>query len=183
MPTNPHQAERLADTDPELAVLLRASAAPPPPPGLFDRAVRRAICTERQDRQRGRRQWRPGGLRLAVAAGAAVLAAGLLLVSVPRPANPVPTVSMPVNQPETVRLVFAADDTLEQATMTVILPEGIEIAGFPGEREIRWATSLTEGDNLLPLTLIATAPGTRELEARLEHDSRDRTFRLRIEAG
>jgi hypothetical protein len=67
--------------------------------------------------------------------------------------------------------------------MTVRLPPGVELEGFPGEREIRWATSLAEGRNLLPLTLIVTAPGRREIEARLEHESRDRTFRLRIDAG
>jgi hypothetical protein len=180
MRTNPEQPERLADTDPELAAVLRACAAPAPPDGLFDRALRHALRVHRPE---GQRRARPPGFRAAVAAGTAVLATGLILSFVPWPSNVVPTVSVNVNEPETVRLVFAADDPLEKATMTVRLPAGIELEGFPGEREIRWATSLAEGRNLLPLTLIVTAPGTREIEARLEHESRDRTFRLRIDAG
>jgi hypothetical protein len=180
MRTNPEAPERTADMDPELAALLRAYAAPAPPPGLFDTAVQHALRVHRRNAQR---RARPVGLRAAVAAGAAVLATGLVLRFALWPSNVVPTVSVNVNEPETVRLVFAADDPLEEATMTVRLPPGVELEGFPGEREIRWATSLAEGRNLLPLTLIVTAPGTREIEARLEHESRDRTFRLRIDAG
>jgi hypothetical protein len=180
MRVNPEQPERIADTDRELAALLQAHAAPSPPPGLFDRAVQHALEVRRRDRQR---HARPPGRRAAIAAGTALLATGLILASATWLASAVPTVTVTVNEPETVRLVFAADDPLEEATMTVRLPAGVELAGFPGEREIRWATSLAEGPNLLPLTLIATAPGTREIEARLEHESRDRTFRLRIDAG
>jgi hypothetical protein len=63
----------------------------------------------------------------------------------------------------------------------VSLPDGIELDGFPGQREITWETSLQEGKNLLPLTLVAVTPTGGELLARLEHDDRDRTFRLRVE--
>jgi hypothetical protein len=180
MRTNPEPPERLADADPELAALLRAYPAPSPPPGLFDAAVQRALRVHSQD---AKRRARPYGLRAALAAGAAVLATGLILKIALWPSDVVPTVSVNVNEPETVRLVFAADDPLEEATMTVVLPPGVELEGFPGQREIRWATSLAEGRNLLPLTLIATAPGSGEIEARLEHNSHDRTFRFRIDAG
>ena len=64
--------------------------------------------------------------------------------------------------------------------LTVSLPDGIELAGFPGQREITWETSLREGRNLLPLTLVALTPTGGELLARLEHDDRDRTFRLHV---
>ena len=77
-------------------------------------------------------------------------------------------------------LVFASAATLDSATLTVSLPDGIEIDGFPGQREITWQTSLNEGKNLLPLTLVALTPVGGELLARLEHEDRDRTFRLRV---
>ena len=60
---------------------------------------------------------------------------------------------------------------------------GIELDGFPGQREITWETSLSEGKNLLPLTLVAVTPTGGELLARLEHDNRNRTFRLQVEVG
>ena len=62
-------------------------------------------------------------------------------------------------------------------------PDGIELAGFPGQREITWRTRLAEGRNLLPLELVAVTPLGGEVLARLEHDNRERTFRLRIEVS
>jgi len=64
-----------------------------------------------------------------------------------------------------------------------LLPDGVELAGFPGQREIAWQTSLVEGKNYLPLELIALSPVGGEVLARLEHDNRMRTFRLRIEVS
>ena len=67
--------------------------------------------------------------------------------------------------------------------MTVLLPEGIEMSGFPGQREVTWETSLRAGKNLLPLKLIATSPYGGEVLATLRHDDRGRTFRLRVDVG
>ena len=82
-----------------------------------------------------------------------------------------------------MRLVFASAMALDSATLTVSLPEGVELAGFPGQREITWETSLQEGKNLLPLTLIALTPAGGELLATLEHKDSDRTFRLLVEVS
>jgi len=90
---------------------------------------------------------------------------------------------MTLEEPRTVNLVFASATALDNATLTVSLPDGIEVAGFPGQREITWQTSLNEGKNLLPLKLIATSPFGGEVLARLEHDNRNRTFRLRVEVS
>jgi hypothetical protein len=43
-------------------------------------------------------------------------------------------------------------------------------------------TSLREGRNVLPLTLIATAPVSGELMATLRHEDDDKTFRLQVTA-
>jgi len=63
------------------------------------------------------------------------------------------------------------------------LPPGVELEGFPGQSEIGWETSLSPGKNVLPLTLIALTPAGGELLARLEHNNRNRTFRLRLDIG
>ncbi len=173
---------RVADEDPELRALLARCSVPAPPPGLFERALRHAA---RQEQQRPAARSRLfSGFGALIAASVVILVVGSLATDFLRPgAGELPMVSMDLYQPETVRLVFAADSALAGATMTVRLPDGIELQGFPGEREIRWETSLSEGRNLLPLTLVATTPAGGPLEARLEHDSRDRTFRLWIEVG
>jgi hypothetical protein len=72
---------------------------------------------------------------------------------------------------------------MESATLTVSLPNGVELAGFPGQSEISWETSLNEGRNLLPLKLIALTPVGGELLARLEHEDRDRVFRLQLDVS
>ena len=87
---------------------------------------------------------------------------------------------MALEEPRTVNLVFSSATELNDAVLTVNLPAGIEIEGFAGQREITWVTTLQAGKNILPLRLIATTPHGGELLARLEHDNRDRTFRIRV---
>ena len=181
---DPAEDAELADS--ELKALLARLPTPDPPPGLFERAIAQARAAQGGEAGQlsGRRSGRlakPGGV---LAAGIAVLAvAALVALAALAPREPVPVVTVALNQPETVRLVFDAPDPLDHATMTVTLPDGVELAGFPGEREIRWDTSLAEGANLLPLTPIATSAAGGELTAHLEHESRDRTFRVRIDVG
>jgi len=96
-------------------------------------------------------------------------------------ANPsVPGVTMALEEPRTVNLVFSSAEALANATMTVMLPPGVEIEGFQGQREITWMTSLKEGKNVLPLTLIATTPHGGELLATLQHEDDDRLFRVQV---
>ncbi len=90
---------------------------------------------------------------------------------------------MTLDEPRTVNLVFASATALESALLTITLPDGIELAGFPGQREVAWQTSLNEGKNLLPLKLVAVSPVGGELLARLEHKDRGRTFRLRVDVS
>jgi hypothetical protein len=179
------RADNDVPEDRELAALLRRTRTPAPPSGLFERAVDYALVEQERMRalRRSQTRWLAGGIGAAAAAALVLWVSGAVP---PAPGNSepgLPTVSMNLSEPETVRLVFAAETALEDATMTVTLPDGIELEGFPGEHEIRWETSLAEGRNLLPLTLIAKTPGGGEMRARLEHDTRDRVFRVRIDVS
>ena len=87
---------------------------------------------------------------------------------------------MTLEEPRTLNLVFSSATALANATMTVVLPQGVEVEGFAGQREITWMTSLTAGKNVLPLTLIATSPQGGELVATLRHEDDDRSFRVRV---
>ena len=150
---------------------------------FFDRSL--AIAAEKSAR-RQRNRWLMTGFGGALAAGLVLwLIGGFFLTTPNLPATDpaIPGITMTLEEPRTVNLVFASTTALESATLTVTLPEGLELAGFPGQREIAWQTSLKEGKNFLPLELIAVSPVSGEVLARLEHDNRDRTFRLRVEVS
>lgn len=167
----------------EVLELLRDYPAPAADEGFYERALVRATH-EGSKRQRNR--WMLAGFGAAIAATIAAWMIGGLLLNdpqLPDASSAIPGVTIALAEPRTVNLVFASASALESATLTVTLPDGIELDGFPGQREITWETSLSEGKNLLPLTLVAVAPAGGELLARLAHDERERTFRLRVDVG
>ncbi len=163
--------------------LLQDYPAPAADEGFYERALVRATH-EGSKRQRNR--WMMTGFGAAIAATIAAWVIGGMLLNepqLPEASSAIPGVTIALAEPRTVNLVFASAKALDAATLTVTLPDGIELDGFPGQREITWETSLSEGRNLLPLTLVAVTPTGGELLARLEHEDRDRTFRLQVEVG
>lgn len=174
---NTHQQDQ---QDRQILALLKDYPMPQADSGFYDQALARAT---HQGSRKQRNRWLATGFGSAVAAGLAVwLISGMPMTApeIPDAQSTIPGVTVALEQPRTVNLVFASATALDAATLTVLLPDGIELAGFPGQREITWETSLNEGRNLLPLKLIALTSAGGELLARLEHDDRDRTFRLQI---
>lgn len=165
-----------------LRARLRALDPPAVPPGFFDRALEKARH-EGERRQREKRRWLMTGFGSAIAAGLAIVAiAGLLLHNPDSTVEqPLPVVTIALAEEKTVRLVFSSEVALDAATLSLTLPRGIELAGFPGQQQLEWVTSLEAGRNLLPLTLRATAAAGGEIVATLEHDARQRTYRLKVE--
>jgi hypothetical protein len=175
--------EKRVQEEQELLQLLKDYPAPQADAGFYDRALIRAV---HKSSRRQRNRWILTGFGSAIAAGLAIWVITSMLMTTPQlpDAEPaIPGVTIAMEQEHTVRLVFASAEALDSATLTVSLPEGIELAGFPGQREITWQTSLQEGKNLLPLTLVALTPAGGELLARLEHKDRNRTFRLRVDVS
>ena len=167
--------------DQEILELLKDYPMPDAHAGYYDQALVRAT---HEGSRRQRNRWLLTGFGSAVAAAAALwIVSGVFFSSPDLPATDaaMPGVTIALEQPRTVNLVFASATALDSAVLTVSLPGGIELDGFPGQREITWETSLNEGKNLLPLTLVALTPAGGELLATLEHEDRDRTFRLRVD--
>lgn len=167
----------------ELLDLLQEYPVPEAEAGFYDRALIRAV---HRGSRRQRNRWMLAGFGSAIAAGLAIWVITAMLMTTPQLPDAEPTlpgVTIAMQQEHTVRLVFSSAQALDSATLTVSLPDGIELAGFPGQREITWETSLQEGKNLLPLTLIALTPSGGEVLARLEHKDRNRTFRLRVDVS
>ena len=172
--------QQTVKTAQRLRRLLKACPVPIPDAVYFDQALAKAtrVSTNHQ-----RNRWVMTGFGGAIAAGLiAWIIGGMLLKTPDLPDSDasIPGVAMTLEVPHTVNLVFSSATELDGAVLTVSLPRGVEIAGFAGQREITWITSLKAGKNILPLTLIATTPHGGELLARLEHDDRNRTFRIRV---
>jgi len=169
--------------DQEILELLKDYPMATADAGFYDHALARAT---HEGSRRQRNRWVMTGFGSAIAAGFALwLVSGAFLTTpdLPQPDASIPGIAMTLEEPRTINLVFASATPLDSAMLTVTLPDGIELAGFPGQREITWQTSLVEGKNFLPLELIALTPAGGEVLARLEHDDRNRTFRLRIEVS
>ena len=167
----------------EIQALLRDYPMPTADAGFFDQALARA---KREGSRQQRNRWLLTGFGSAVAAGLVVWLMSSILMTVPQgpdAQSTIPGITIALEQPRTINLVFSSATALDSATLTVSLPEGIELVGFPGQREISWETSLQAGKNLLPLKLIALTQTGGELLARLEHDDRKRIFRLHVDVS
>ncbi len=155
-----------------------SAGVPQPDPAFFTRAL--AVAARHRGRKQHNRGWLKG-FGSALAAGLVVwLVAGDWLRTPERSVDAQLLVTIALENPRTINLVFSAATDLSDATLTVSLPPGIEIQGFQGQRVISWMTSLREGRNVLPLKLIAISPHGGELLATLRHDDDDKTFRLQV---
>ena len=169
--------------DAEILALLKDYPAPQASAGFYDQALVRAT---HEGSRRQRNRWLMTGFGGAVAAGLVLwMVGGFFLTAPDLPvADPaIPSITMTLEEPRTINLVFASAERLDNAMLTVRLPSGVEMSGFPGQREVTWQTSLNAGNNLLPLKLIATSPVGGEVYATLTHDDRGRTFRLTVDVS
>jgi hypothetical protein len=154
------------------------STIPQPDTSFYDRAIVRAVHA---GTRRQRNRWILTGFGGAVAALFMLwIVSGVFFTGADLDEPAIPSVTMALESPQTFNLVFASATPLVNASMTVTLPDGIEIAGFAGQREITWRTSLKEGKNILPLTLIASSPVGGDLLATLRHEDDSKVFRLRV---
>jgi hypothetical protein len=154
-------------------------AMPQAEAAFFDSALAHAAY---EGTRRQRNRWVMTGVGGTIAAGLVMWLLGGTLLPVPdAPTTAMPAISMTLEEPRRLNLVFSSASAMTEATMTVTLPPGLEVQGFAGQREISWLTSLTEGKNVLPLTLIATSPQGGELMATLRHADDDKTFRVQVD--
>lgn len=159
---------------------LRAALADLPAPSLSAERAERLLAAARP-----RRRIHPG---LAAAAALALAALVLPFVDRDRLGSPIEAttavaeVSVPLNRLQTVRLALSSQRMLNDATVVLEIPAGIELQGRPAQRVLRWQADISAGDNRLSLPLIAHEPGVRELVARIEHDGKSQEMRIRLNA-
>jgi hypothetical protein len=131
-----------------------------------------------------RPMWFGGGL---AAAAVLLLAVGFTLgthIAGHEPFGPqVMLAAQPVQLGPTVQrvgLMFRASDSLQDASISVWLPDDVQIAGRPKVRHLSWRTDLKPGANLLELPLLATGTHSGMLVVRLSQGSLVRTLEVPI---
>jgi hypothetical protein len=87
-----------------------------------------------------------------------------------------PAVTLTIDEPRTINLVFGARSALAGVELTVDLPPGVELVTHPGERRIVSRAELATGDNALPLTLVARSGSGGQLAARLRQGDERKVF-------
>lgn len=159
----------------ERRAALRGLDVPAPRPGFFEQALRQA----RQTAPARAALWpRLAGAALAAGVAAWIGFAFLLGTDTAHEAEPPAGVTLALHEVQTLQLAINAEQALPGTTLSIRLPAGVELRGFPGQREIRWKTDLAQGVNMLALPLVGTAVADGPLLARLEHA--DRSMEIRV---
>lgn len=163
-----HQQETLRQA-------LRDLPVPPPSGDLMARSLDRAAARER----RRHRVWSAGGLAVAASLLVAV-AVGLVTTGPGTAPTNTPVVTVTPGQTQRVNLAFNSSSRIEGVTLSVTLPEGAEIPGHPGKRELSWQTTLESGRNLLQLPVVVRGAGG-VLRAELEYGDTRRRLDLQLQ--
>lgn len=98
------------------------------------------------------------------------------------PSEPSQVVAVAVDQSQSVRLVFDAQTDIQQAELSVDLPENVTLVGYPGRHSLSWQTSLQKGQNVLELPVQATRQGRGELRTQLSYNNKIRTYQFVVDA-
>ncbi len=160
---------------------LRQMPAPPMRPGFAARAIREA-----SSRHKHHRRGFIAGFSTALAASVvlALFVGGLLPdQQPPQSSATTPAVVISMQKPQTVNLVFDVASAMDNATLSIRLPDGVELVGFPGQSEISWQTSLQPGRNILPLPLKGIMHSSSTLVASIEQEGRRKSIRIPVEVS
>ena len=161
----------------QLRAALRQLPVAGPTAGFFERALKEAAGRH----QRHRHHWLGIGFGGGLAAGLALwVVTGLLSPQLPAPDQSLAGVSIALNEVHNVNLAINARHELSQAQLTITLPAGMELAGFPGRHQLSWHTDLKAGNNLLQLPVVAHSAEGGVLVARITHQDQSETLRINM---
>jgi hypothetical protein len=88
------------------------------------------------------------------------------------------TINLAMNQARTVKLVIEASRDLSEVTLSVELPDNIDLEGYSDQKQLVWQTHLNKGQNILALPIIATHKGRGELMAKLSYGDKTKQFHI-----
>lgn len=167
--------------------LLKALPVPEPAAGFADRVLSQAMVDGRQ-RQANDALRKPAhvvhhrvgfikGFSSALAAGLALwLVVGVLPVKQETPNAVAQGINITVQQVHTVKLAFQTVSALQNARITIRLPDNVEIVGYEGKNELAWNADLKQGDNILKLPIKANSLMNGRIVAEIEHNNQVKTI-------
>lgn len=159
-----------------LLAALRTLPAPEAPRNLLERAMARFAPMQARPARVVPRWALGGALAATLALGVAL---GVFLTG-EQAKPPIATVALQLERPETVRLRVRTPRDLQATTITLTLPENVELVGYAGRRTLTWQADLREGANLLRLPLVAHGTPRGELVAQLSQGQASKAVRVKI---
>lgn len=157
----------------ELRSALKALPVPALDPDFAARAFKHAAT------RRARRRIDFSAMIKVAASILIIIALGVVFKGAWGPGQPQwPEVSVAMNEPEEIQLVFYSAESVRDVIFTLELPAGIELVGFENKRELVWKGALEQGSNLLVLPVIVRNRNGGSLIAKIRHGKRKKQFGL-----
>lgn len=147
-----------------------------PETDFFDRLIEQAAVT----RPSAPSRWRRARQSLAAAAAVLLVAGVTWQAGVFSDPSDVPEITIALHEVTPANLRFSSAVDLEDARLSLQLPEGVALAGHAGRSALSWRTSLKAGNNVLELPLVGYVASTDRLTAELEHPQGSKSFELQI---
>ena len=90
------------------------------------------------------------------------------------------TITMSLHDQRTINIVFDSPEDVARATITVSLPDNLQIAGYDNAPRLQWDTPLRAGKNTLSIPLVARNGGEGVVRSQLEINGRARSFNVLV---
>lgn len=116
----------------------------------------------------------------AVAASIVIAVTSFVLRLAPQTGPEQARQTLALHQVTRVALAMDSREELKGATITLQLPDNVELRGFPGQRMISWKTDIERGTNLLALPVKGVAVKNGFLIARLEFGNRSKEYKVEL---
>lgn len=128
---------------------------------------------------------RPVKLWQGFAAGVASTAAASVLIflmfsvwlSAPMTSN---NIELAVNEQRTINLVLNVTQDLPDATLSIVIPNHIELAGYPNQRSFIWQENLVAGNNVLSLPVVAIKAQQGQIVTTVKHGQDHKRFQFML---
>lgn len=160
---------------------LRGRNVAGPTAGLFEKTIRTATSADRG--QNGlQRFWLGTGFGAAMAASLFAIAVTLGWFGPPSAVeSETPQFHIAMNESRRMDIAIETDRALPGAEISIVLAGNVELEGYAGQRELRWAENLDAGVNRLSLPLIATGENGGQLVVRLSHPHSERVYVINLQ--
>ena len=169
----------IVDEEQRLIALLKQVPVRGPSEDFYDRALQMAVKPEAHEHHR---LGFIKGFGTAVAASLALwILVGVLPVSQEPGTQKGQGITIAVQEVKTVKLAFHTVGAMDNARITIQLPENVELVGYTGRRELAWNTNLKKGDNILKLPIRANAMTKGKILAKIEHKKQVRTIMIDLD--